>query len=397
MLANLTRLVVGSFEEPGWDYGTIRGPYSRFHIANGAKYCVYNNRLMPVSQQIDRMDGYWALRTRAGLFDTGERPIQIKGPDAARFCDRVFTRDCSRLKPGRCGYGLLCYPDGKLLCDGVLLRLAEDTFWYSQADGPVFSWFIAHSQDLKVQISDPGSWVLQIQGPASLKILQALSDSGVPPDFKYFAVAEASIGGQPVLLTRTGWTNEMGFEVYTLPASGKMNGEQLWNRYLEAGRPFGMEICGLDSMDIRRIEGGILNNGSDMDESMTPYEAGLGAFVDLGKENFVGKAALARAQGTGSRIIGLKCPGGEPLREGDVRIAGVRAGFVTAGSWSPFLSCGIAIVRLDSPKAAGTKCDVLCRDGRLHAAALDDLPLYDREKKIPRGLESTIPQRAKAA
>jgi hypothetical protein len=98
MLANLTRVVVASFEEPGWDYGTIRGPYSKFHIANGAKYCVYNNRLMPVSQRIDRMDGYWALRTKAGLFDTGERPIQIKGPGAVKFCNRVFTRDCSKIR-----------------------------------------------------------------------------------------------------------------------------------------------------------------------------------------------------------------------------------------------------------------------------------------------------------
>jgi glycine cleavage system aminomethyltransferase T len=392
MLANLTRVVVASFEEPGWDYGTIRGPYSKFHIANGAKYCVYNNRLMPVSQRIDRMEGYWALRTKAGLFDTGERPIQIKGPGAVKFCNRVFTRDCSKIKSGRAGYGLLCYPNGMLLCDGVLLRLAEDTFWYSQADGPVFSWFIAHSQDLEVEISDPGSWILQIQGPASLKILASLSDTGLPPDFTYFSVAKATVGGQPVLLTRTGWTNEMGFEIYTLPSSGKLDGDKLWERYLAAGTPHGMEICGLDSMDIRRIEGGILNNGSDMDETMTPYEAGLGVFVDLTKESFIGKVALEKAQSK-SRIMGLKCEGGEPLREGEIRIGGTRAGFVTAGSWSPYLTCGIAIIRLDSPKSAGTKAEVLCRDGKMHPAIFEDLPLYDKEKKIPRGQETTLPVR----
>jgi glycine cleavage system aminomethyltransferase T len=392
MLANLTRVVVSSFEEPGWDYGTIRGPYSKFHIANGAKYCVYNNRLMPVSQKIDRMEGYWALRTKAALFDTGERPIEIKGPDAVKFCNRVFTRDCSKIKTGRAGYGLLCYHNGKLLCDGVLLRVADDTFWYSQADGPVFSWFMAHSQDLDVTISDPGSWVLQIQGPESLKILASLSDAGLPPDFRYFSVARATFSGQPVILTRTGWTNEMGFEIYTLPNSGKFNGDQLWQRYLAVGANHGMEICGLDSMDIRRIEGGILNNGSDMDETMTPYEAGLGAFVDLAKDDFVGKGALAKTQAK-NRIMGLKCEGGEPLREGEIRIGGKRAGFVTAGSYSPFLSCGIAIVRLGSPQPEGTKGEVLCRDGKLHAAVITDLPLYDKEKKIPRGQEPTIPMR----
>lgn len=391
MHANLNRLVVASFEEPGWDYGTIRSPYSKFHIANGAKYCVYNNRLMPVSQKIERGAGYWALRTKAGLFDTGERPVEIKGPDAAKFCDRVFTRNCSKLKPGRAGYGLLCYPNGTILCDGVLMRLAEDTYWYVQADGGVYSWFIAHSQDLDVTISDPQSWVTQIQGPNSLKILDALADDGVPAEFKYFAVAQGKIGGQPVIFSRTGWTNELGFEIYTLPNGGKFDADKMWAAFMEAGSKFGMEICALDSMDIRRIEGGILNNGSDFDDTMTPFDAGIGMFVDLSKEDFIGKKALEAASKFGSRIMGLKCKGGEPLREGDVKVAGKRVGFVTAGSWSPFLQAGIAIIRLDSPMIAGANVDVLCRDGQSHAAVLDDMPLYDKEKKIPRGLESSIP------
>lgn len=396
MSDNMMRLVVTAHEEPGWDYGTNRGPYSRFHIENGAKYCVYNNRLMPVSQQIDRHSGYWALRTRAGLFDTGERPIQIKGPDAARFCNRVFTRNCARIKPGRAGYGLLCYPDGTILCDGVLMRIEEDTYWYVQADGPVYSWFIAHSQDLDVEISDPDSWVTQIQGPASLAILDELADDGVPAEFKYFSVAKARIGGQPVVLSRTGWTNEMGFEVYTLPNGGQFDGAAMWRNFLKAGKPHGMEICALDSMDIRRIEGGILNNGSDMDETMTPFEAGLGAFVDLARDDdFIGKAALARKAGA-ARVIGLKCPEGEPLRLGAVAIDGRKVGFVTAGSWSPHLKCGIAIVRLDATLPAGTSVTVQCRDGQAQAAILDDLPLYDREKKIPRGLEAAIPVREAA-
>ncbi len=390
MSSNLIRVVVAAYEEPGWDYGTIRGPYFKFHVANGAKFCVYNNRLMPVSQKIDRMAGYRALISKAGLFDTGERPIQIKGPDAVKFCNRVFTRDCAKIKPGRAGYGLLCYPNGNILCDGVLIRLEPDTFWYSQADGPVFSWFIAHSQALDVEISDPNSWVTQIQGPTSLDILAALCDGVIPQDFKYFSVARVTIGGQPAMVTRTGWTNEMGFEIYTLPNAGKFDAAKMWERFLQAGKPHGMEICGLDSMDIRRIEGGILNNGSDMDETMTPFEAGLGAFVDLTKEGFVGWDALVKRQ-SGTRIMGLKCPGGEPLREGQVLVAGQAAGFVTAGSWSPHLGCGIAIIRLHSPTAAGTSGEVHCRDGKIHSASIESLPLYDKEKKIPRGLATTLP------
>jgi glycine cleavage system aminomethyltransferase T len=389
---NLTRLVVAAFEEPGWDYNTIRSPYSKFHIANGAKYCVYNNRLMPVSQSIDRFSGYWALRTAAGLFDTGERPIQVKGPDAARLLSRVCTRNCSKIPPGRGRYAMLLYPNGKILCDGVLLRLDQDTFWYVQADGGCYSWLIAHSEGLDVEISDPNSWVTQIQGPASFRILEALRDEGLPADFKYFSIADGHIGGQPVRFTRTGWTNELGFEVYTLPQRGPVDADRLWDGFMKAGRPHGMEVCALDSMDIRRIEGGILNNGSDMDDGMTPFDSGLGAFVELEATDFIGRDALLKNQGA-TRILGLTCKGGEPLRDGDVTVGGQKVGFVTAGAWSPYLLSGIAIVRLASAFAAGTEAQVLCRDGRMHAAVFDTLPLYDKDKRIARGLDTTIPAR----
>jgi glycine cleavage system aminomethyltransferase T len=276
------------------------------------------------------------------------------------------------------------------------MRLEEDTYWYVQADGGVYSWFVAHSQDLDVELADPDSWVTQIQGPASLQILEKLSDTGLPPEFKYFSVAKGSIGGQPVIFSRTGWTNELGFEIYTLPKEGKLDAAAMWNSFLKAGEPFGMEICALDSMDIRRIEGGILNNGSDMDDSMTPFEAGLGAYVDLTKESFIGKEALSKASSQAKRIMGLKCAGGEPLRNGEVSVSGKHAGFVTAGSWSPFLNSGIAIVRLDKPMSADAQVEVVCRDGLAHPAVLDNMPLYDKEKKIPRALETTIPMRQAA-
>lgn len=396
MSLNTARLVVTADNEGGWDYGTNRGPYSAFHIANGAKYCVYNNRLMPVSQKISREEGYWVLKQKAGLFDTGERPIQISGPGAEKLCNKVFTRNISNLKPGRAGYALLAYPNGTILCDGVLLRLAPDTFWYVQADGPVYSWLIAHAQGLDVEISDPNSWVSQVQGPASLDVLNNLIEGGLPADFKYFSVRRARVKGQDIIISRTGWTNEAGFEFYTLPSEPNYDGPALWNAVLEAGKPFGLEVCGLDSMEVRRIEGGILNNGSDMDDTMTPFEAGLGAFVDLSKDDFIGKAALAAAKKE-SRLIGLISDGGEPVREGPVTIDGKKIGFVTAAAFSPFLNAGIAIVRLDQPLADGTKVEVLSRDDKTHSAVLAQLPLYDKEKKIPRGLVVDIPERTSGA
>lgn len=386
------RVVVADFEEPGWDYGILRSPYHGFHRANGAKFCVYNGRLMPVSQKIDRLDGYRVLRHAVGLFDTGERPIEIAGPDALAFCNRVFARDISRVRPGRATYGLLLYPDGGILCDGVLLRLAEDCFWYVQADGPVFSWFVAHARGLNVTIRDPQSWVAQVQGPRSLDVLAAACDTPLAEPLGYFGVASAVMGGQKVIISRTGWTSEVGFEFYTLPGEPSYDGPALWQHILKAGRPFGMEVCGLDSMDIRRIEAGIMNNVSDMDETMNPFEAGLGGFINMDGPDFIGKAALVNAP-RGVRVHGLRCAEGEPLIGGELRSAGRRIGMVSAAAWSPLYGEGTAIIRLDKASdVAAANVSVQCRDMSFRAARILSLPMYDAEKRIPRGLDTEVPR-----
>ena len=392
MATILKRNVIASFDEGGWDYGVWGGPYHRLHQQRGAKYCVYNNRLMAVDQGGDRFAEYWKQRREAGLVDTGERPTEIVGPDAEAFCNKLFTRNCSTLKPGRAGYGLLLYPDGGILCDGILMRLAPDRFWYVQADGPVYSWFVAHAQGMNVTIRDPRSWVAQVQGPRSLEVLAAASDSGLPENFTYFAVARTTMGGQPVIVSRTGWTGEMGFEFYTLPEEAPLDGEALWHHVEKAGAPFGMTVCGLDSMDIRRIEAGILNNVSDMDETMNPYQAGLGGFVDMRKADFIGKAALANAD-QGLMLLGLQCDAGEPYSSGEVMSGDRVIGRVTAAAWSPFLKCGTAIIRLtDAKDAAAPSVSVRTRDGKMSAARIVELPMYDKDKAIPRGIDKTIPE-----
>jgi aminomethyltransferase len=394
MPGHLKRNVIASFDEGGWNYAISGGPYHRLHQQRGAKYCVYNNRLMAVDQGGDRFEDYWKQRREAGLVDTGERPTEIAGPDAEAFCNKLFTRNCSTLRPGRAGYGLLLYPDGGILCDGILMRLAPDKFWYVQADGPVYSWFVAQAQGMNVRIRDPKSWVSQVQGPRALDVLAAASDNGLPPNFSYFAVARTTFGGQPVIVSRTGWTGEVGFEWYTLPEEAPVDGERLWNHVLAAGRPHGLSICGLDSMDIRRIEAGILNNISDMDETMNPYQAGLGGFIDERKGDFIGKAAL-EACDRGVLLHGLKCPKGEPLIHGDVVRDGRPIGRVTAAAWSPFLKCGTAIVRLGhAGEATPAVVSVRLRDDTLAPAELVSLPMYDPDKAIPRGIDKTIPERS---
>jgi aminomethyltransferase len=389
----LKRNVVASFAEPGWNYALWGGPYHRLHQQRGAKYCVYNYRLMAVDQGGNRFEEYWKQRREAGLVDTGERPTEIIGPDAEALCNKLFTRNCSTLKLGRAGYGLLLYPDGGILCDGILMRLAADRFWYVQAEGPVYSWLVAHAAGMDVKIRDPKSWVAQVQGPRSLEVLAAASDTGLPENFTYFSVAKVTMGGQPVLVSRTGWTAEMGFEFYTLPEEAPLDGEALWHHVEAAGKPFGMTVCGLDSMDVRRIEGGILNNLSDMDEATNPYQAGLGGFVDMRKPDFIGKAALVNAD-KGLLVTGLQCDAGEPFIDGEVMSGGMQIGRVTAAAWSPFLKCGTAIIRLTDARHAGApSVAVRTRDGNLNPARITELPMYDKDKAIPRGLDKTIPDR----
>ena len=385
------RNIVTSHEEPGWNYGYATSPYFEFDCARHATYLVYNGRLMPISfPDSDRFEDYWALRRNASMVPTGELPTEIRGPDAQRLCDKVFTRDISKLKPGRCAYGIACYPDGGLIVDGILMRIESDRFWYVQAEGGIYSWLIAHAQGLEVQISDPGVWVNQVQGPRALEALEAACDGGAPEPFRYFGIADVTMGGQRVLVTRTGWTGEIGWEYYSFPDT---DCRALWTHLMKAGAPAGMIHSGLDAMDIRRIEAAILNSGSDFDRTMNPYQAGLGAFVDMKKADFIGKAALAVADRR-PLLHGVRCAAAEPLIQGPAMQSGNSIGLVTAAAWSPYLQCGIGYVRMEDPThEPGERIEIIGVDGKTYPAECVELPFYDREKKIPRGLDSTIPSR----
>lgn len=386
-----TRDLVSTIPGQGWDFGLSRHPYHEIERPMGPHYCVYNRRLMACCfDDHSTEEGYWLLRQKAALLNTGEYPIQFKGPDAERLLDKLFTKDITKLRGGRCGYGLACYEDGGLMVDGVLLRLAEDKFWYAQADGDFYSWARAQASGMDVEISDPGIFVSQVQGPNALEILEAASDDGIPEPFGYFVIARVRFAGQDVVITRTGYTNELGWEFYTEP---NHDPEKLWAHLKAAGGPFGLEIFGLDAMNIRRIEAGILNAGSDFNESTTPYDVGLGRFIDEDKAAFIGKAALAAAP-RASRLIGVTCPTGEPIIGGVVLINGEPAGRVTAGATSPYLRAGIGFALMDLPEPVeGTPVSIACIDGKHHEGALHAVPFYDQDALIPRGKLVDIPER----
>ena len=158
----------------------------------------------------DKVDEYWRLRKSVGLFDVPEKPLEIRGNEVVAFLNRAFTRPVDKQRIGRGSYGLLCHKDGGLVCDGILFRLAEDRFWYVHADAEVFLWLSALAANYDVEVSDPGSWVLQVQGPKSLQVLEKACDSSPPAEFRYFDVFEGRMGGQDVLVSRTGWSAELG-------------------------------------------------------------------------------------------------------------------------------------------------------------------------------------------
>ncbi len=386
-----TRDLVTTMPGAGWDFSLGRHPYHYIERPKGPHYCVYNRRQMACCfDDHSTEDGYWRLRQQAAVLHTGEFPLQFEGPDAERLLNLLFTKDITKVKSGRCAYGLACYEDGGLLVDGILLRLDDELFWYAQADGDFYSWARAHATGMDVQITDPEVYVSQVQGPNALKILEAAADDGMPDPFGYFALAKVSFGGQQVVITRTGYTNELGWEFYTEPHH---DADALWHHLQRAGEPFGMEIFGLDAMHIRRIEAGILNAGSDFDMTTTPYDVGLGQFVDLDKPAFMGREALVKAE-KAPRLTGVLTDA-EPQIGADVEVGNLKAGKVTAGAYSPFLKRGIGIVLMDSPgHEEGTSVSVGCIDGEQHAGELASLPLYDKAGEIQRGVLEDIPVRS---
>jgi len=351
------------------------------------QYTLYNRRLTAMTMtNRSAHDAYWRLRRQAILRHTGEFPIEIRGADAERLLNRIFTRDIAKNRVGRCTYQFACYDDGGMIIDGILVRLAEDRFWYGQADGDLTDWLKAHARGMDVEISDPDVWISQVQGPESLRVLEAAVDEPYPEPFRYFDAATVTIAGQEVVITRSGFTNELGWEVYLGP---DIDSRAVGARILEVGAPFGLTPVAIGGA--RRIEAGLLNAGADFDASVTPFEAGLGSMVNLDKRDFIGRAALD-ASDKRRRTWGLQVPD-DVARLGDtLRRDGERAGRVCSTAWSPFLRCGVAIVRLADPALGpGAALDVECEDGVVRTATVCDLPMYDAERAIPRGALVDVP------
>ena len=335
---------------------------------------------------------YWKTRKEIILRHTGEHPYEISGPDALNLLQKIFPRDISKVKKGRCSYQFACYHDGGMITDGLLLRIEEDKFWFAQADGEMFTWYKANAQNLDVKISEPNVWVSQIQGPLSMKLLDHLVKEKISNRWKYFDWEEVIIAKEKVIISRTGFTNELGWEIYFRPEN---NIEVVGDLILEEGKKMGMIITATPSFRGRRIEAGLLSAGQDFTKDTNPFSVGLGRFVDLEKKDFIGKSALINSDKK-CKTWGVRVVEGVAKKGETISLNNKIIGKVTSSTWSPYQVCGVGIVHMqDSEYKPGLVVDVDCMDGKPHKAQLCELPMYDPKGEIVRGLKKDIPKKPK--
>jgi aminomethyltransferase len=365
-----------------------RTPYFAATQRYGAKgYTVYNHMLFPI-QYDDLEKEYQALLDGVTVWDVSvERQVEITGPDAFAFTDRLTPRDLGKCAAGQGKYVIITAEDGGIINDPVLMRLGENHFWLALADSDVLLWAkgVAVNSGLKVNITEPDVAPIQIQGPKSKPVVQALFGDKVL-ELPYYFFLEASLDGIPVIVTRTGWSAEVGYEIYLRDGS---RGVELWERVMEAGKPHGIVPTG--PSDIRRIEAGILNYGADMTLENNPYEVGLSWLIDQDKPaDYIGKAALRRikAEGIRRKLVGVEIDGGRigfNMTKWAVKKGEERIGHITSAIHSPRLAKNIGYAMVSVEHAAlGTELTVMVDDTQPRKATVVPKPFIDPKKDIPK-------------
>ncbi len=376
-------------EDFGFGTQIRKSPYFNATVRWGAKgFSVYNHMYVPRDFG-DPEQNFWNLVNQAILCDVAiERQVEITGPDAATFAQMLTPRDLSKLAVDQCKYVLITNAEGGIINDPVLLRLGENHFWFSLADSDVLLWAqgVAVNSGLDVTIREPDASPLQLQGPKSGAVMQALFGDEIL-DLKYYRLREAELDGIPLIVSRTGWSSELGYEIYLLDGT---RGDELWEKIMAAGKPLGL-APGHTSM-IRRIEGAMLSHHADMDIETNPYELGLDRLINLDMDaEFIGKAALQRIRATGvnRKQVGLRIDG--PRLKGPnttfwpLSKDGQAVGKVTSAVYSPRLEQNIALAMVSIDCAEiGTTLDVQTPSGPAQAAVVEK-PFFDPKKKLAIG------------
>lgn len=366
-----------------------RSPYFPRTVEAGCtSWDVYNHMLIPTLYDDDVRE-YWHLLEHVTLWDVAvERQVEITGPDAARFTQLLTPRDLSSCEVGQCKYVTICAPDGGIVNDPILLKLAEDRFWLSLADSDalLYALGVQAFAGLDVQLREPDVSPLQVQGPKSKPLVRKLFGDEVA-DMKYYRCVQTELDGIPLVISRTGWTGEVGYELYLRDGS---RGLDLWDRVMSAGQEF--DIRAIAPSAQRQIEAGIFNYGNDMDITNNPFEVtGLERLVELDNGNeVVSRAALERIarEGVSRKLVGVRLDG-EPLGMWledfwPVASGGSTVGRLTSAAHSPRLgiNMGYAWVPIELTDE-GTELTVHAPD-RDRGATVTALPFWDPNKDVPK-------------
>lgn len=365
-----------------------RTPFFEATQRHGARgYTVYNHTLFPIC--FDDLEAeYWHLTNHVSLWDVSvERQVEITGPDAFQFTNRLTPRDLARCEVGQGKYVVITAEDGGIINDPVLLRLGKNHFWLALADSDVLLWArgVALNAGLRVSLTEPDVSPLQVQGPRAKEVVGALFGDAVL-GLRYYWFLETTLDGIPVVVTRTGWSGEVGYEIYLRDGS---RGDDLWERIMDAGRPFNIRPTG--PSDIRRVEAGILNWGADVTLEDNPYEVGLDWLIDADKPGeYIGRAALQRARAAGARrkLVGIEISGDRiefNTTRWPVRSDGAVVGQVTSAIYSPRLKKNIGYAMVPIERAGpGTMLRVEIPGAGERSATVVPKPFVDPQKDIPK-------------
>ncbi len=363
-----------------------KSPYFDSTVKWGATgFSVYNHMYIPRDFGNPEQN-FWNLIEKAILCDVAvERQVEITGPDAYKFIQLLTPRDLSKLAIGQCKYVLIVNNDGGILNDPVLLRLAENHFWLSLADSDILLWAqgVAVNSGLNVNISEPDVSPLQLQGPTSGKIMVKLFGESIK-DLKYYWLKECKLDGIPLIVSRTGWSSELGYEIYLRDGS---KGNELYEKIMEAGKEHGLQPG--HTSTIRRIEGGMLSYHADADIHTNPFELGFDRLINLDmKANFIGKEALKKIhqEGIKRKQVGLvlEC---EPLKGPNttfwpIQKDGKKIGKVSSAVYSPRLKKNIALAMIEiNHSDIGNKLEVVADKEKFYCTIVEK-PFYDPKKKI---------------
>lgn len=363
-----------------------KSPYSDAALRWGAKgFSVYNHMYIPRDFG-DPRQNFWYLVNDAILCDVSvERQVQIKGPDAAKFTQFLCCRDLSKCQVGQCKYVLITDQDGGIINDPILLKLAEDHFWLSIADSDVLLWArgVAVNSGMDVDISEPDVSPLQLQGPKSRDVLRA-AFGDASTELKYYRFMEFDWDGVPLIISRTGWSSELGYEIFLRDGT---QGEKLWEHLMAVGGPLGLKPGHTSS--IRRIEAGMLSYHADMTLANNPYEMGMGRLVDLDMEaDFISKAALTliKERGVSQQLVGLEIDGAPFVGSNDffwpVLKEGVKVGTVTSAIYSPRLQKNIALAMISIDHTASGRVLQVDKLSETRACTVVPIPFYDPKKSL---------------